>query len=490
MSFCRRLNEAWLDVQNAWKKDDKTRHLPEYKDQTPDAICPSNNQFGIECPCVKSGVARQVQNQRGPTLLLLPPGLLPQWLAEFKKHMIVDDPVNKWVIRCAHTDAARASGIQPLTSDDFQYIDIKNFSKPHASRFICFTTSQSYHGQVENMVTTLNNARKAGTDQLQFAWTRVIVDEAHKESTSTTKGPKIAAKQDKASKWFLSGTPFEQRPNQMYCWLSTLHPSEWKTPLISKEYWGQQKERSEGWELASPAAMASLGKTHAKIVDGKIKDQNMMNEHLVKLRALLKTWWIKRDAEKSSFFGKILVELPYCIRETILCRLPRKYEKAINERVISIHGRLSTNHAVRIKKWKDNNCKGPEPQPVLSRWIALVRRTRILSSFPALMECQETKDLEYSGSEDCENQWVVRNTVSPYRLSRVGSPYERQIRRITKAENCPKIVALEILMTTVWGRDDRVVIMTMGPTNALILYWVRPSINLPEFEEQRLIALA
>ena len=95
---------------------------------------------------------------------------------------------------------------------------------------------------------------------------------------------------------------------------------------------------------------------------------------------------------------------------------------------------------------------------------------------PTIRNFGRTKHLEYKGLEDRspENGWV-KNCSSPlpiYELKMVNSPYELHIQAICDHRYCPKIAAIDRLIDQTWDKGEKAVFATMGPTNALILYWV------------------
>ena len=449
-------------------------------EQADNKECPSLNRFGIQCPCIPKGVARQLYNAKGPTLLLLPPAILPQWLSEFKKHVDLKDTISQWTIRCAHTASARASNIPKPTKEDYQYLNPdRQFKDGLSSGFLCFTTTSSYTGQIE---ATLGDVRidkslvgKKQINPWKLAWARIIVDEAHKEVAMSTKGSLVANLYPNAAKWFVSGTPFERGPSQMQCWLSRISAHSWyKKKARESDYWPNVEERKRGWAAVQDNPLLALNKNHTKMVDGNINafPKQERSAHTAELSLILKTWWIQRDAEKSRFFGRPLVILPPRTHENIKCRLPKRYQDRLNYQSMTVNSKVLKSLTHSFKEW-ERRPTGTEPAPKINRWLNEQRRLRIVTSFPALEDIEETKYLSFSASEDYAKEYVSRESGTLYRLNRENSPYERYIRRITNPKISGKIKALRSLMAAVWDSNERVVIVTMGPTVALILYWVR-----------------
>lgn len=136
---------------------------------------------------------------------------------------------------------------------------------------------------------------------------------------------------------------------------------------------------------------------------------------------------------------------------------------------------MKKEHEWAVKNWENSKPRvGAEPMMNINNWLMKARRLRVLSSFPRLGTLDATKELALTGTEDRspEKQWVRRVAGSAYQLLTTGSPYKKYIKHICSSANCPKVAAIDHLIKNEWEKGEKAVFCTMGPTNALILYWV------------------
>ena len=152
------------------------------------------------------------------------------------------------------------------------------------------------------------------------------------------------------------------------------------------------------------------------------------------------------------------------------CLLPAKFEKAVNEITRAIGNKITTSLSQAIQTW-ENNRRGDRPTVRIIHWLDKARRMRILSTFPKLDSLEATLELKLTGQQDFDNGWLKNADRRLYKLFPVNSPYEQNIKDICSPEHCTKFAAVLALIAK-WGRNEKAVFCTMGPTNALILYWV------------------
>ena len=96
----------------------------------------------------------------------------------------------------------------------------------------------------------------------------------------------------------------------------------------------------------------------------------------------------------------------------------------------------------------------------------------IVSSFPELDILPDCRSLSFTVEEITKNKWLRIEAGKLYPLETTDSPYERHIKAIAGSGNCPKMHTLGLVLEHVWGKDAKVVIMTIAPASALIVYWV------------------
>ena len=107
----------------------------------------------------------------------------------------------------------------------------------------------------------------------------------------------------------------------------------------------------------------------------------------------------------------------------------------------------------------------------IMHWLNEARRMRILSTFPRLDSLEATSEMKLTGQQDFDNGWLKSADGRLYELLPVNSLYEQNIKDICSPKHCTKLAAVSALIAK-WGRNEKAVFCTMGPTNALILYWV------------------
>ena len=107
----------------------------------------------------------------------------------------------------------------------------------------------------------------------------------------------------------------------------------------------------------------------------------------------------------------------------------------------------------------------------IMHWLNKAHRIRILSTFLRFDSLEAISELKLTGQQNFDNDWLKSADGQLYKLLPVNSPYEQNIKDICSPEHCTKLAAVSALIAK-WGRNEKAVFCTMGPTNALILYWV------------------
>ena len=121
--------------------------------------------------------------------------------------------------------------------------------------------------------------------------------------------------------------------------------------------------------------------------------------------------------------------------------------------------------------WQQKAQVGKQPDLSINSWLLMVRKMQVLSTFPRLSSLEATAALKFTGQEHIEKHWVERESGKLYALQETHSPYELHIKDICASSNCTKLAAFCEVMET-WEKNEKAVFFTMGPTNALILYWI------------------
>lgn len=181
----------------------------------------------------------------------------------------------------------------------------------------------------------------------------------------------------------------------------------------------------------------------------------------------------RRDAVNSRFLGSTFTTVPLNEHTVINCPLPSRFDKIVNGSVKSITAQMKANLVQKHRQWVQDGRRGGKPALNIYSWLALARRVRVLSLYPQLDEIKDTKELELSGQENQKMGWVKLQPNHPYELQECNSPYEKHISDICRERNSPKIAAVNELIGKRWDTGEKAVFCCMGPTSALIFYWVR-----------------
>ena len=480
-----------MDVFRARKLGDYTRHLKKGTSAAPqpaDAKCPSGNQYGIECSCVDAGPAARMRPRSGANLVVVPAGLVANWLSEINLHLDMQDKTFDWQVRHGHADNKMNKLAIRLTDADAHLLEPSSNAngdiyRPSIGqcRLVCVTTRGCYKAHVAGQIGQWILPPKANPRSKQkrrefhrrrIAWGRVAADECHTEVSNgagtillfRSFGPTVR-------KWFLSGTPFERSPAQMASWVSSLFDEWWNKPDPSPA-WPEKEAHRRNLRLCTPNALKELGKVHQRIVDGTETKRSVKLQHISNLTTVLRTLWIKRDADRSTFFDQPLTPLVPNTHCDIDCKLPDKFKTLVNSSVTTITDQLLQENEAAKQAWRAGGGLGAEPQINVHNWMRRVRRLRILSTFPVLGTLEDTKNLELTGAEDRQHGWVTKAKDHPYNLDETGSPYERHIEAICAESDCTKVAAINKLIDEKWDPEEKAVFCSMGPTPALVLYWV------------------
>lgn len=434
-------------------------------------------------------------------MIVVPAALVPNWLQEIRTHLESNDTHSRWEVRQAY-DPKLSQLAAELTKSDRLLIEREPelaerptnlVHRPDQSRVIVVTTKGRYNGHVRELMKDIHypprppRAKKtplAEHRHWKVAWGRVVADEAHIEVTSTSGtvtlfrnfGPKVR-------KWFLTGTPFERSPASMAGWINTIETPEWTKPLPSPS-WPEKAAHCAKLKLCTSASLREMGKKHERIVAGREDQQIVINQYVKLLTEVLGTLWLKRSTMQSTFFGYPLTQIIPNEHIDIDCILPDKYKQIVNSELTAITEHLKTEHAANVKKWVRSGRLGREPQISAASWMRAVRRLRVLSSFPQLGELTATKTLAFTGEEDYRKGWIHVTKGHLYELETGDSPYERYVTDICAEHNCPKAKAILLLIKD-WKQDEKAVFCSMGPTNALVLYWVCSILLRPTQPQQQ-----
>ena len=480
------------EVRKARRDKAFTKHLKAGTEENPqphDARCPSNNAQGIECSCVDASFANRLLPTYASSVGVVPSNTVSDWLEKFEENLYDDVVLGPWRIRQAYSENKSGSSVPRLTLRDRDLLEWKPHEKrvygdnfnchADASSMFTITTKGCWKKHVsETMrewVTFIPEGKARQVNQLRsldLIWGRVVLDECHQsQSTGGALMGILLGIGPRVRKWFMSGTPFESSPDQMANWYLALERS-WPQELAPTTVpWARRDEYRENLQFCTYSEIKKMGKRHKQLIKTENPDPAELSAHFEVLSKLLKTSWIRRTP-KSIFLGKEVLDIPPLTHQDVDCFVPPQFKVMMSSETDIISNAVRAEHDVALKTWNDNGQHGPQPVLQIISWLKHARRMRILSTFPRLGTLAATKNLTFSGKEDREKGWVRPKKDKVYELEEVDSPYERWIEDICSHHNSSKMECIDQLIRDTWDQGEKAIFVTMGPTSALILYWV------------------
>jgi hypothetical protein len=202
--------------------------------------CPSQDKFGVQCPCVKDSVTKKLQRKTGPTLLLAHKlSGINTFLCEWEKAIDQDyhfHGMGKMKIYAQHAGYAeqRCPGaLKPMVGPfprDRTAIWL-------SSRLFIVTTPLSYKSHVRDF---FRPREIRDLDDSGVRWAFVFKDEFHKEFNLNTTTLSIVLnlrKYGKPAVGCFSGTPWETTLNSVINWMKTFYDEKkWNEHQTLRKY--------------------------------------------------------------------------------------------------------------------------------------------------------------------------------------------------------------------------------------------------------------
>ncbi len=187
---------------------------------------------------------------------------------------------------------------------------------------------------------------------------------------------------------------------------------------------------------------------------------------------VLKTLWLKHSATQFTFYSHSLTDVSLNMHQNIDCSLLNRFVDLVNASIAIILSNLKNELQDKLQTWWDNNCLRTELTLNLNNWLQRVQRLRVLSMFSMLKILKDMKNLALLGIEDRQKDWICNQSSHLYNLVPCDSSYKVHVAEICSNCNFIKIAAINNLLQAKWDSDKKTVFCTMGPTVALIVYWV------------------
>ena len=475
-----------MAVALARTKHEYSRHLAAGTPTDPQpggSVCPSQQSFSLECPCVDASPASRLHLTPGPNLVVVPPSLVANWLQECSTHINLA-PLGMH-LRYAH-GGKYGNDYSELTSKDLHALRPGSdggeiVGQVGQSHWIVITTSHSYRNRVETVLreqyqppVPANRKRlpERRWRPVRPAWSRVIRDEAHNEINPTATTITLFREcSPLTSRWMLTGTPFERSPDTLCGWIEAFSKSTWADHRSGNTAW--LRKMRAGLRECTAEKVRNLGKQFRDLVDLETRDRTKERQHGHALSCVLAQLWISRDS-RSTWFGHPLVRLPPNTHVNILCHLPKEKERAINSAADQITKEMREDLEARVLLWEREGRRGPKPTTASESYLAKVRRVRVCTTYPYLAELSADYKLSLTAKELLVNGWIRTEPDRLYELMPTGSPYETHLPDLVKDN--PKLDALLSLNRTQFADGGKQVVCSMSPVNALVTYWVGSSL--------------
>lgn len=147
-------------VRNARNREAWDEHLKpgtEENPQSPTDRCPSNNPYGIECPCVDASPAGRMIASPGANLFFVPAFLIVRWAEEMIRFFGSDDLMGDWILRYAHV-AKLSEHFPALSKRDSSVFEQKKASpKDPNTKNVSPTDPQFYHSDAASCVVLITS---------------------------------------------------------------------------------------------------------------------------------------------------------------------------------------------------------------------------------------------------------------------------------------------------------------------------------------------
>ncbi|KAL9626065.1 MAG: hypothetical protein Q9204_007611 [Flavoplaca sp. TL-2023a] len=314
---------------------------------------------------------------------------------------------------------------------------------------------------------------------------RLAIDEAHLITGSNVEGSKIFHDQHQATQWMITGTPFDTSITDMRVWIehiekvSSHRGFRWDRPKPDKEdTWDERKKWRQDLKACQPSCLNEVRLIHAKFIKGKTVSPEDFQRLIKTLRAIYSCLVIRRTLQ-STFGGEPLLELPPNDHSFIDCKLRAEYDDLLIQEETQVIQNLIERLARDRKGDRERDLEEPS-QLKITTVISNMYRLRIWSSWPALMECDDTKNLHYTLKELQAKKWLRdQNCIQPkgakktlYELAKSTTcPYQKNLSALCAIQNNPKIEALQHLMDHIWKKDDKAIFFCANNVSGYIVYW-------------------
>jgi hypothetical protein len=456
---------AYDDIQKARSSNvpaTQARHLPKGTDacpQPPNAKCPSQKDWGIQCPCVESGEAAKIMKaglSRGPTLIIPPPSAINVWTAEFIK--FIDKRALLSLEVYVYHDSAEKT--MPALQHRQVICNDNMLAPDNSEKFIFITSAKCLHTRLLEKFRqeiTVPYPKKPGRKVVGrrdgLVWGLMVRDELqldHRPSTQVSMYFKSQASKNSPQIWALSGTPFEASPEDLNGHIGAIERQPWHQPnhLLYK---------------SSTVGMTAIATIYKRIVSGGDVSPREARRVVEDLNYGLKPLMIRRR-DNAKFFDQPILDLPKYQVRLKKCPTNDAWITSIAEVEKTLKAQVNEDYQKRIQAWMERGQNGPRPKQVDSQFMSKAFFLRLCGGFPELANMYKDDDgLSFRSIDLRSNGWLNNPQKSPFwenraRLRQSSSKWSMVIdimKRISKDEDP--------------NRPEKFVLLSFTPNSAFIL---------------------
>lgn len=449
-------------------------HLPassmSYK-QTFESVCPTD-PFWHECPCVESGDAAKMIPKNGPQLILVPAGLIDDWIKEFE--ICFGDGNN---VLDMHLVVAHRATKGPLNIDRSTFksnLRTKGYGRDSSGttyegqeNLVCLSTVPSFLNKLQDSTAlqfkdSWKSAPKKRRDDLSVAhsifcpaW--LIQDEFHMNkgidagACTMIKGFNRMFPDARPWKIFMSGTPVEISPADLAGPVSTMESEEWK-------------DKDHPYHSCRHLYLKDLAKTFASYVKTGIAPTDTKIESICKKFSSILPKLMLRRSENAKWFGHEVLDLPPLRQLEKSVPFPQEYQQVMRQQHAIFQARMTADLDAAIEAWKQAGSNGSQPTASSEKaYLNNSRRMRMIAGIPYLAKYfTENPNIRLTNEEVLRNDWLGQK-----------SPLYQQIPLIYK--HAPKLHFLQKIMNEKLGTDEKLVVVTNWTATADLITSVSAS---------------
>ena len=206
-----------------------------------------------------------------------------------------------------------------------------------------------------------------------------------------------------------------------------------------------------------------MGKCFEKLIKrpGSVEDHQ---EFISRFSELLSIFVIRRTSQ-TIWFGQQLVKLPPHESRDIRCALDSKYASNFQQFQDRIRAKVEKEFVANMERWKASGSKGNPPVLAVQNLVGASYKARVCATFPYLTRLLAEGTVDLTWSQILDNKWHLNPQQSPY-----SQNLDAIIGSSKKIVEIEKI--LDDLKTDIHGNHEKLVILTIAPMVALIIYLV------------------